>query len=100
MLHNSLKENDLYNPPRFKANNPSETITFLSQNIFATLITVSANEPFISHVPLVPKESGGKIELIGHIARANQHWKSLSGAKATAIFHGPHTYITPKWYEE
>ncbi len=72
----------------------------MDRNPFATLITATNNLPFVSHLPLTPKKVGDKIELIGHLARANPHWKSFANAQATAIFHGPHTYITPKWYAE
>jgi transcriptional regulator len=35
-----------------------------------------------------------------HLARANGHWNELaSGARALAIFQGPHGYISPKWYK-
>jgi transcriptional regulator len=37
--------------------------------------------------------------LIGHVARANPHAAALQdGASMLAIFHGPHSYISPTWY--
>jgi transcriptional regulator len=61
---------------------------------------MTENGPFISHLPLVmdPHEKG--ISLLGHLARANPHWKLLNGSEVTVIFHGPNAYITPKWYVE
>ncbi|MBY0386040.1 FMN-binding negative transcriptional regulator, partial [bacterium] len=47
-----------------------------------------------------PKRSENGMELIGHLAKANPHWRSFSQSQATVVFHGPHTYITPKWYIE
>ena len=88
----------MYNPQRFKSNDIDEAFSLMDQNPFATLITVVDGKPCVSHLPLTPKRVGDKIELIGHIARANSHWKSFMNAEITAIFHGPHTYITPKWY--
>jgi transcriptional regulator len=70
----------------------------MDQNPFATVITIVEGKPFVSHLPLTPKNLGDKIELIGHLSRANPHWKSFSNFQVTVIFHGPHTYITPKWY--
>ncbi len=72
----------------------------MSQYPFATLITVAENTPLVSQVPLTPIWMGEKIVLVGHLARANSHWKSFALSKATVIFQGPHTYITPKWYVE
>jgi transcriptional regulator len=39
--------------------------------------------------------------LAGHMARANPQWKSWDGAtRVLVIFHGPHSYISPAWYEQ
>lgn len=90
----------MYNPQRFKSDDTNEAFDLMDQNPFATVITVVEGKPFVSHLPLTPKMVGNKIELIGHLARANPHWKSFANSQTTVIFHGPHTYITPKWYAE
>ena len=54
----------------------------------------------MSHLPLVVEPDGDRLVCIGHLSRANQHWKLLGGRRATAIFHGPNAYITPSWYEQ
>lgn len=90
----------MYNPQYSKSENLDEVFALMYQHPFATLITVTDGNPHISHVPLTPKRLGEGIELIGHIARANPQWKSFPKSHATVIFHGPQTYITPKWYAE
>lgn len=90
----------MYNPQRFKSVDTNEAFDLMDRNPFATVITVVEGKPFVSHLPLTPKMVGNEIELIGHLARANPHWKSFANSQATVIFHGPHTYITPKWYAE
>lgn len=90
----------MYNPHRYKATDMDDAFELMDQNPFATVITVTDSKPFVSHLPLTPKKIGDKIELIGHLARANPHWKSFAATQATVIFHGPHTFITPKWYVE
>lgn len=87
-----------YNPQRYKAENISEAFDLMDQNPFATVISVSEDKPLVSHLPLTPKRVGEHIELIGHLARANPHWRLLSTANTTVIFQGPHAYITPTWY--
>jgi transcriptional regulator len=73
----------------------------MDANPFATVISIcNSMQPYISHLPLTPRRNGDRIELIGHLARANPHSKVLGNQKVTAIFHGPHAYITPKWYAE
>lgn len=90
----------MYNPSRFKSENMQEAFELMDQYPFATVVSVSENKPTISHLPLTPKWLNDKIELIGHMARANLHWKILATSPTTVIFHGPHSFITPKWYAE
>ena len=41
----------------------------------------------------------GENALMGHLARANPHWKEyVAGTEALAIFSGPQHYISPGWY--
>lgn len=63
---------------------------------FATLISCENNQPLISHLPLL-LDSKNNV-LLGHCARANTHWQKFGTSKVTAIFHGPHAYISPAWY--
>ena len=68
---------------------------------FATLVTARAPEPQISHLPLLfhsaPEPNG---VLIGHMARANPHWRQFADGPTMALFHGPHAYVSPSWYAE
>ena len=90
----------MYNPPRFQSDDHNEAFAIMDANPFATLITVSDGKPLVSQLPLTPKKTADAITLIGHLARANPHSRALASADATVIFHGPHTFITPKWYAE
>ncbi len=90
----------MYNPTRFKSTDLDEAFKLMEGFPFATVITVADGKPMITHLPLTPVRNGDSIELIGHMARANPHSKVLACSAMTAIFHGPHTYISPKWYEE
>lgn len=91
----------LYNPERFKSTDADEAFQLIDRYPFATLVSVDKNgEPMVSHLPLTPIQVGNQFELVGHLARANPHCQILNQSKVTAIFHGPHTYITPQWYAE
>ena len=37
--------------------------------------------------------------LHGHFARPNDQWKDSGNQQVLAIFQGPHSYISPSWYE-
>ena len=64
----------------------------------ATIIGNTDGELEINHIPLMVSKDGQYLH--GHIARMNPLAKlAQAGAvKVTAIFHGPHAYITPAWY--
>ena len=91
----------MYVPSQFK----EERVPVLHEAIkrigFGTLVTLGADGMTASHVPmLVAAEPGPFGMLLGHLARANPQWRTaLADQEALAIFAGPHTYITPSWYE-
>jgi len=63
----------------------------------ATVISVEDNQPYITHLPLIYRESDGK--LIGHIDIYNPQTKLMQGNKElTIIFSGPQCYISPSIY--
>ncbi len=63
----------------------------------ATVISVKDNEPLITHMPLIYRESDGK--LIGHIDIYNPQTKLMrDDYDLTAIFSGPQCYISPSIY--
>jgi transcriptional regulator len=56
-------------------------------------------ELFATHLPLISRRIDSRRVLLGHVARANPHWRLLSGnPHVLAIFTGPHSYISPTWY--
>jgi transcriptional regulator len=91
----------LYTPSHFATSERAAVARLMHDYPFATLITLASPEPLVSHVPLllVPGcEPHGT--LIGHVARANPHWRAATGSESIAIFHGPHAYVSPAWYVE
>jgi len=53
-----------------------------------------------THLPLMVKEEGEQIVLLGHFARANPHWAALVGHETLVVFTGPHSYVSPSNYTE
>lgn len=91
----------LYTPTHFSTHDRAAIARLMHENSFATLITPAAFETMVSHLPLllVPGcEPHGT--LIGHFARANPHWQHAREVQSTAVFHGPHAYISPSCYGE
>ena len=89
----------LYTPRAF-APVDAAVARLIEEHPFATLVTPGDPEPAISHLPLQYRAHGGRGVLFGHLARANPHWQRFAGAASIAIFHGPHTYVSPSWYGE
>lgn len=90
----------MYIPPAFRTEDAEKLAALIQKHSFATLITHDGSAPFASHLPMLfDPESGSHGTLVSHMARANPQWQHFaSGAEVLAIFHGPHSYISPSWY--
>ena len=91
----------MYVQPSFGETDPEKLLALAARYPFATVITPGVDELWVSHVPLLVRRRDDAIVLAGHLARANAHWQAMEraeGASTTAIFHGPHAYISPTWY--
>ena len=90
----------MYVPTAFGEQDEARIGAFLDANDFAILVSDRDGEPFATHVPLLfDRGRGPKGSLLGHMARANPHWRAFGDREALAIFAGPHCYISPRWYE-
>ncbi|MGH8461192.1 MAG: FMN-binding negative transcriptional regulator [Stenotrophobium sp.] len=87
----------LYTPPLFSGST-DDAAALMRGYPFATLITTTQGEPRITHLPLLWQAGGAHGVLLGHMARANPHWQAFVAGITVAIFHGPHAYISPRWY--
>lgn len=91
----------VYTPRHFETADRAAIARLMHDHPFATLVTPSAAEAHVSHLPLLLVagcEPHGT--LIGHMARANPHWQNAAGMESIAIFHGPHAYVSPNWYAD
>ncbi|MGZ5661020.1 MAG: FMN-binding negative transcriptional regulator, partial [Usitatibacter sp.] len=90
----------LYVPPHFRVEDRDALLDFMQEHSFATLVSSAATGLHVSHIPfVVERGEDGKARLLGHVARGNAQWSALEGADhVTAIFQGPHAYISPTWY--
>lgn len=90
----------LYIPAHFRVEERAALVDFIGRNDFGTLVSSGAQGLQASHVPFLVETEGGKLTLLTHFARANPHAKGLEhAAHVLAIFHGPHGYVSPGWYE-
>jgi transcriptional regulator len=91
----------MYNPPLFREQNREILHQLIRKARLATLVCNGSDGlPEVSHLPLLLDAGDGENgSLLGHFARANLHWKTLSTNPETiAIFMGPDAYVSPTWY--
>ncbi|MBT8273339.1 MAG: FMN-binding negative transcriptional regulator [Bacteroidia bacterium] len=86
-----------YPPPHHQDHNKEHMLEVIKTYPLATVISVKVTEPLITHLPLVYRESDGK--LIGHIDIYNPQTELLRDDNdVTLIFSGPQCYISPTVY--
>jgi transcriptional regulator len=89
----------MYLPEAFRVVDREIVHRFIATYGFAVVVSQGREGPFATHVPLVIERDGDRDVLLGHVARANPHWRSFDGKnEALAIFQGPHAYVSPSWY--
>jgi transcriptional regulator len=90
----------MHTPPVFRLDDP-EAIDALVRDVgLATLVGTRDDGALeATHVPLVLRRGpGGSATLVGHVARASDTWRVLDGRPVTAIFQGPHAYVSAATY--
>ena len=91
----------MYTPENFKVSDLQTMHADMERWNFATLITPDAEGDLqVTHLPLLLQREAGRLGMLaGHMAKANAHWKAfITPRESLAIFHGPHAYISPRWY--
>ncbi|HTW79038.1 MAG TPA: FMN-binding negative transcriptional regulator [Terracidiphilus sp.] len=88
--------------PCWQPDSPQDALDLIEQNPWALLVSNGTQVPFATNLPLLLDRTSEEIVLFGHIARGNEHYRSLAsradGAKVLAIFEGPWSYVTASWY--
>jgi transcriptional regulator len=90
----------MYVPKRYQEPDLAIVEALIRANDFGTLVSHDGQRPLASHLLMaLHRRDGGSLVLNGHMARANPQWRTLDPtADVLAIFSGPHTYISPRWY--
>ena len=91
----------MYIPGAFRVADASKLAAFIQQHSSATLVSHDGTAPFASHLPMLfHPGAGGHGTLLSHMAHANPQWQHFAtGREVLIIFHGPHSYISPSWYQ-
>ncbi len=90
----------MYVPASFAEPDTDRLHDFMRRHSFAVLTSQGGDGLVASHLPLLLEpDAGPHGHLIGHMARANPQWWGIRG-EVLVVFHGPHAYVSPSWYEE
>jgi transcriptional regulator len=90
----------MYSPPYNRVEDRAELIAFMRANNFPILVTGTGGNVMASHLPVLVSQKENQIVLDMHMARNNPQWKEFFDDEVLVVFHGPHAYVSPRWYEE
>jgi transcriptional regulator len=90
----------MYIPEYFRETDLKQLDWLAQHDAFGTLISVADGAPMATHLPVLYRREGARVTLTGHWARPNPQWPAIEGQRALFIFHGPHGYISPRWYTD
>lgn len=89
----------MYISKLYREEDRGKILEFLKHNEFATLVTHDGEKPTASHLLMEVAEDGEQLFVNGHMSKANPLWKTFEkNPEVLVIFQGPHTYISPTWY--
>ena len=88
-----------YVPKHFEFHGLKEKHDFIDTYNFGQLICTHADNLNIAFLPFLLNRSNLPLgSLQCHVARNNSIWQDIKKGRMTAIFSGPHAYISPRWY--
>ena len=90
----------MYSPPYNQVEDRAEVLSFMRANNFAVVVTATVGEPRASHLPVLVEERDGSLVIVAHMAKNNPQWEAFFDDEVLVVFHGPHAYVSPRWYAE
>jgi acetyl esterase len=87
----------------FGARSVSDITSLIREYPLAWVLSGGGGDIFATQVPLVVEvgADGAAVKVLGHLARRNPQAAALQqDGRATALFTGPHGYISPSWFRD
>ena len=89
----------MYLPAHFDLSTDANALdALIARDPFVSLVSQHDGAPLVSHLPVLAERDDSGMRLRGHWARPNPQWRSIVGQTVLAIVHGPHAYVSPRWY--
>ena len=89
----------MYSPAYNRVEDRAELLEFMRANNFPVLVTGLGGVLHASHLPSMVHEEGDRFVIDMHMAASNPQWGEFLDEEVLVIFTGPHSYISPRWYE-
>lgn len=90
----------MYTPAYFNETDLARLDWLAAHDAFGTIISQVDGAPCATHLPLLYRREDARVTLTGHWARPNPQWKGIEEQRVLVILHGPHAYISARWYED
>jgi transcriptional regulator len=90
----------MYSPPYNQVEKRAEVVEFMRANNFPILVTGTGGVLHASHLPVCISEEKSQIVIDMHMAKNNPQWKEFFDDEVLVVFHGPHAYVSPRWYAD
>jgi transcriptional regulator len=90
----------VYTPSYHEETNVLVLQALIQAHPLGTWATQGDGELIVNHIPFLLDPFRGEFgTLMGHVARANDVWRSFSKTvPSVVVFQGAESYITPSWY--
>ena len=87
---------EVYARPTDRVDDRAAALEILAAAPFVHLVSTGPEGFDATSLPMLLDEPSGC--LIGHVARANRHWRALDGRGALVIAIASESYVSPSWY--
>jgi transcriptional regulator len=93
----------MYTPAHFQVHDRDALLELIEAHAFGLLACAGDDgEIEAAHLPfLLERHAEGAVHLHVHVARRNPLAElAAAGRRMTAVFQGPHAYVSPRWYRD
>jgi transcriptional regulator len=84
--------------PHHAVTDPEVVRTLITENPWATLVSVADGELVASHYPVLLDEDSAELAVLTHVGRPDEQVHDFGEHEMLLIVAGPHGYISPSWY--
>ena len=92
------KPGTIYIPERHVETDRTYLLDFMEEFSFAMVVTAQPSLQITNVPTMLQRASEGWGSIWWHLAKANPQIDAMRG-QVTVVFHGPHQYISPNWYQ-